>query len=53
MATQLDLEEQEQLEQLKAFWNQYGNLITTLVVIFAGAYLAWIGWNWFQSQGGG
>ena len=28
MATHLDLEEQEQLDQLKAFWKQYGNLIT-------------------------
>ena len=26
MATHLDLEEQEQLDQLKAFWKQYGNL---------------------------
>ena len=26
MATHLDLEEQEQLDELKAFWNQYGNL---------------------------
>ncbi|MGZ5129602.1 MAG: YfgM family protein [Caldimonas sp.] len=48
MATQLDLEEQEQLEQLKAFWNQYGNLVTALIVIVAGAYLAWFGWNWWQ-----
>jgi predicted negative regulator of RcsB-dependent stress response len=28
MATHLDLEEQEQLDQLKSFWKQYGNLIT-------------------------
>ena len=28
MATHLDLEEQEQLDQLKEFWKQYGNLIT-------------------------
>ena len=28
MATHLDLEEQEQLDQLKHFWNTYGNLIT-------------------------
>jgi predicted negative regulator of RcsB-dependent stress response len=48
MATQLDLEEQEQLDQLKAFWNQYGNLITGLIVVVAGAYLAWFGWNWYQ-----
>jgi predicted negative regulator of RcsB-dependent stress response len=52
MATQLDLEEQEQLDQLKAFWNQYGNLITTLLVIVAGAYLAWTGWSWWQRDQG-
>ena len=28
MATQLDLQEQEQLDALKAFWNKHGNLIT-------------------------
>ena len=48
MATQLDLQEQEQLDQLKAFWNQYGNLITWLLVLVLGAYAAWNGWNWYQ-----
>jgi predicted negative regulator of RcsB-dependent stress response len=52
MATQLDLEEQEQLDQLKAFWNEYGNLITAALVIVVGAYLSWIGWNaWQRDQG--
>ncbi len=52
MATQLDLEEQEQLDQLKAFWNEYGNLITGVLVIVMGACLAWIGWNaWQRDQG--
>jgi predicted negative regulator of RcsB-dependent stress response len=52
MATQLDLEEQEQLEQLKAFWSAYGNLITTVLVLVVGAYLAWLGWNaWQRDQG--
>ena len=48
MATQLDLEEQEQLDQLKAFWNQYGNLISGLLIVVAGAYLSWFGWYQFQ-----
>jgi predicted negative regulator of RcsB-dependent stress response len=52
MATHLDLEEQEQLDQLKAFWSQYGNLITTVLVIVIGGYLAWLGWNaWQRDQG--
>ena len=53
MATHLDLEEQEQLDQLKAFWNQYGNLITWLLIIALGAYAAWNGWNWWQRDQGG
>jgi predicted negative regulator of RcsB-dependent stress response len=48
MATHLDLEEQEQLESLKAFWKQYGNLITWLLIAVLGAYAAWNGWNWWQ-----
>ena len=52
MATQLDLEEQEQLDQLKAFWNQYGNLISGLLIVAACAYLAWFGWNWYQRDQG-
>jgi predicted negative regulator of RcsB-dependent stress response len=52
MATHLDLEEQEQLDQLKAFWEEYGNLITAVLVIVVGAYLAWLGWNaWQRDQG--
>lgn len=52
MATQLDLQEQEQIDNLKAFWNQYGNLITWLLVIVLGAFAAWNGWNtWQRSQG--
>ncbi|HEY0848023.1 MAG TPA: tetratricopeptide repeat protein, partial [Noviherbaspirillum sp.] len=43
-----DLEEQEQLASLKAWWNQYGNLITWLVIIGLAAYAAWNGWNYYQ-----
>jgi predicted negative regulator of RcsB-dependent stress response len=48
MATQLDLEEQEQLDQLKHFWNQYGNLVTWLLIAALGAYAAFNGWTWWQ-----
>ena len=52
MATNLDLQEQEQLDELKAFWNQWGNLITwTLTLVLAG-FAAWNGWNWWQGQQG-
>lgn len=43
-----DLEEQEQLATLKAWWNQYGNLITWLLIIGLAAYAAWNGWNYYQ-----
>ena len=43
-----DLEEQEQLASLKAWWNQYGNLVTWLLIIGLAAYAAWTGWNYYQ-----
>jgi predicted negative regulator of RcsB-dependent stress response len=52
MATHLDLEEQEQLDQLKAFWNQYGNLVTWTLVLVLGGFAAWNGWNlYLRDQG--
>ncbi len=48
MATHLDLEEQEQLDQLKTFWKQYGNLVTWLLIAVLAAYAAWNGWNYWQ-----
>lgn len=43
MANHLDLEEQEQLDQLKHFWKQYGDLITWVLIAIMGAYAAWNG----------
>jgi len=43
-----DLEEQEQLASLKAWWNQYGNLVTWLLIIGLASYAAWTGWNLYQ-----
>ena len=48
MATHLDLEEQEQLDALKAFWKQYGNLITGILVAALTAYAGWNAWQWWQ-----
>ncbi len=45
MANHLDLEEQEQLDQLKHFWQQYGNIITWLLIAVMGAFA---GWNLYQ-----
>ena len=48
MATNLDLQEQEQLDALKAFWKRYGNLVTWLLVAVMAAFAGWNGWNWWQ-----
>lgn len=48
MATQLNLEEQEQLDQLKHFWAKYGNLITWVAILVFGSFAAWNGWQWWQ-----
>ncbi len=49
MAT-YDLEQQEQLDQVKHFWKQYGNLITWVLVLVLGAYAAWTGYLYWQQQ---
>lgn len=43
-----NLEEQEQLDQLKAWWKQYGNLVTWLLIIALSIYSAWAGWKYYQ-----
>ena len=48
MANSLDLQEQEQLDQLKHFWRTYGNLITWTITLCLAAYAAWMGWQWWQ-----
>ena len=51
MANNLDLEEQEQLDQLKHFWKQYGNLITWALILVLGAFAGWnLYQRWQQSQ---
>jgi predicted negative regulator of RcsB-dependent stress response len=48
MANQLDLEEQEQLDQLKHFWKQYGNAITWVLIVVLGAFAGWNGYQYWQ-----
>ena len=48
MAKSLDLQEQEQLDNLKAFWKQYGNLITWVITACLLAFAAWNAWGWYQ-----
>jgi predicted negative regulator of RcsB-dependent stress response len=46
----LDLEEQEQVAELKAWWNQYGNLIVAALVAAALAFAGWQAWRWYESR---
>lgn len=48
MASHLDLEEQEQLDQLKHFWNTYGNLISWVLIAVFGTIAAMNGWQYWQ-----
>ena len=48
MANHLDLEEQEQLDQIKHFRKQYGNAITWLAIVILGAFAAWNGYQYWQ-----
>lgn len=48
MANQLDLEEQEQLDQLKHFWKQYGNAITWALILVLGAFASWNFYQYWQ-----
>ncbi len=48
MATPLNLQDQEQLDQLKHFWKQYGNLITWLVILALAGFAAFNGWQWLE-----
>ena len=53
MATHLDLQEQEQVDALKAFWQQYGNLITWALVAALLVYAGITGWQWWQREQAG
>ena len=44
----LDLEEQEQLDELKAWWKQHGTFVVSLVLAVAVGFAGWQGWNWYQ-----
>jgi predicted negative regulator of RcsB-dependent stress response len=53
MASHLDLEEQEQLDELKHFWKRWGDLITWVLIIVLGGYAAWMGWQSYQGKQAG
>ena len=48
MANHLDLEEQEQLDQLKHFWKQYGNPISWVLIVVLALFASWNVYNYWQ-----
>ena len=50
MSNHLDLQEQEQLAELKHFWKQYGNAISWLLIVVFGAVAAWNGYQYWQTR---
>jgi len=44
----LDLEEQEQVAELKAWWTQYGNLIISALTAALLVIAGWQGWRWYE-----
>ena len=43
-----DLEEQEQLASLKAWWKENGGGVALAVILLAAGVAAWNGWTWYQ-----
>lgn len=48
-----DLEEQEKLSELKAWWQQHGTLMTTAVTVAALVVVGYQVWNWYQRKQSG
>lgn len=50
MANHLDLEEQEQLDQLKHFWSTWGTLISSVLIVVFGSVAAWNVYQFWQNR---
>jgi predicted negative regulator of RcsB-dependent stress response len=48
-----DLEEQEQLASIKAWWERWGNLVLTAVTLVLLAIAAFNGWRWYERHEAG
>lgn len=45
-----DLEEQEQLDEIKAWWKRYGSVISYGLLALVVAYAAFLAWNAYQGK---
>lgn len=48
-----DLEEQESIDQMKAWWDRWGTPVTAAVCVCCLGFAAWNGWNWWQRNQAG
>jgi predicted negative regulator of RcsB-dependent stress response len=48
-----DIEEQEQLDQLRAWWSKYGTLVSAVLLIALITLAGWRGWQWYQTNQAG
>jgi len=46
----LDYEEQEQVDELKAWWKQHGNKVMVGVTLFVLSIGGWRGWEFYQAK---
>lgn len=45
-----DLDEQEQIDDLKAWWKQYGNYVSAALAVAAIVVASVQGWRWYQNN---
>lgn len=45
-----DLEEQESIDQMKAWWEKWGTPITAVVCVICFSFAGWNGWQWWQRK---
>ncbi|MBP6020215.1 MAG: tetratricopeptide repeat protein [Burkholderiaceae bacterium] len=45
-----DLEEQEKLDALRAWWDRYGTLCAVIVFVIVAGIVGWRGWQWYQGH---
>ncbi|MGB3835194.1 YfgM family protein [Castellaniella sp.] len=48
-----DLEEQEKIDALKAWWERYGTFLMVLVLAVLAAFAGWRGWQWYSGHQAG
>jgi len=45
-----DIDEQEQLDQLRAWWAKYGTAVLTALVVAMAVLGGWRGWQWYETS---